>query len=95
MLNKIKALFSVDLFTAHYQPLTDRTQGTKSFAITKTVPGCNALNAKNNLSDMGYCLVDGLLTYIVLRSCDTREPFHYTTLMSEDIPLHCLQVCEK
>ena len=40
-------------------------------------------------------LVDGLLTSIVLKSCDTCEPFHQTTLMSEDIALHCLQVCEK
>ena len=43
----------VYLFPAHYQPLTDRAQATKSF-ITKTVPWCIALNAKNNLSDMVY-----------------------------------------
>ena len=41
------------------------------------------------------CLVDVLLTSIVLKSRNTREPFHLTTLTSEDIALHCLQVCEK
>ena len=50
---KFCSLF-VYLFTAHYQPLTDRTEGTKSFFFTKTVPWCIVLNAKNYLSNMVY-----------------------------------------
>ena len=58
----------VYFFTAHYQPLTDCAQGTKSFIITKTVPWCIALNAKITYSIWSIEINEGIKQYESVKS---------------------------